>query len=248
MIAKLFDGTKVHCLRKPEAKMLDHHVEGYLQNGISIKDGDVVLDVGANIGIFGVRAMQKAKNVTVYCFEPIPSTYNHLLSNIKLNAFNNFVPFNLALSDTNSQKNYYFYEACSGNASAVDLTERADVSTVECPQTKLDDFYQEMKLSSPDFIKCDVEGAELLVFKGAAETIKANKPIVMAEILRKWSAKYNYSPNEIFKLFFDIGYLAFTTSGYHLTPFHEMTEETVETNFFFLHSIKHAQIINRFLA
>ena len=36
MIAKLSDGTKVHCLRKPEAKMLDHHVEGYLQNGISI--------------------------------------------------------------------------------------------------------------------------------------------------------------------------------------------------------------------
>jgi hypothetical protein len=44
----LHDGTAIYCLRKPEAKMLDHHVDGYLQNGITIKDGDVVFDVGAN--------------------------------------------------------------------------------------------------------------------------------------------------------------------------------------------------------
>ena len=42
----LHDGTAIYCLRKPEAKMLDHHVDGYLQNGIAIKDGDVVFDVG----------------------------------------------------------------------------------------------------------------------------------------------------------------------------------------------------------
>lgn len=69
---KLNDGTKVYCLKAPEAKMLDHHVDGYLQNGISIKDGDVVFDVGANIGIFGVRATQRSKDVKVFCFEPIP--------------------------------------------------------------------------------------------------------------------------------------------------------------------------------
>ena len=51
----LSDGTKVYCLKAPEAKMLDHHVEGYFQHGISIKDNDVIFDVGANIGIFGIR-------------------------------------------------------------------------------------------------------------------------------------------------------------------------------------------------
>ena len=70
--AKLSDGTAVHCLRRPEARMLDHHVDGYLQHGIEINDGSVVFDVGANIGVFGVRALQKAKNVSVFCFEPIP--------------------------------------------------------------------------------------------------------------------------------------------------------------------------------
>jgi hypothetical protein len=49
---KLVDGSPVFALRSSEARMLDHHVEGYLTNGIQINDGDVVLDVGANIGVF----------------------------------------------------------------------------------------------------------------------------------------------------------------------------------------------------
>ena len=69
---KLRDGTVIYCLRKPEAKMLDHHVEGYLQHGIAINDGDVIFDVGANIGVFGIRALQYGPNVKSYCFEPIP--------------------------------------------------------------------------------------------------------------------------------------------------------------------------------
>ena len=78
---KLNDGTKVYCLKAPEAKMLDHHVDGYLQNGIAINDGDVIFDVGANIGIFGVRATQKHKDVKVYCFEPIPDIAEVLSQN-----------------------------------------------------------------------------------------------------------------------------------------------------------------------
>lgn len=78
---KLSDGTKVYCLKAPEAKMLDHHVDGYLQHGISINDDDVIFDVGANIGIFGVRATQRKKNVKIYCFEPIPEIAEVLSKN-----------------------------------------------------------------------------------------------------------------------------------------------------------------------
>ena len=78
---QLRDGTKVFCLRAPEAKMLDHHVEGYLNHGIAIKDGDVVFDVGANIGVFGVRAIQNQPNTVVYCFEPIPDILEVLQKN-----------------------------------------------------------------------------------------------------------------------------------------------------------------------
>lgn len=81
---RLSDGTKVYCLKSPEAKMLDHHVEGYLQHGISIKDGDVIFDVGANIGIFGIRAVQNYPNARVFCFEPIPDIFDVLKKNAEL--------------------------------------------------------------------------------------------------------------------------------------------------------------------
>ena len=77
----LLDGKPIYCLRAPEAKMLDHHVDGYLQHGININDNDIVFDVGANIGVFSVRAIQKAKNVKAYCFEPIPEIAEVLRKN-----------------------------------------------------------------------------------------------------------------------------------------------------------------------
>jgi nonribosomal peptide synthetase DhbF len=61
--------------------MLDHHVDGYLKNGIEIKGGDIIFDVGANIGIFGIRAIQSFPDTTVYCFEPIPEINEVLQKN-----------------------------------------------------------------------------------------------------------------------------------------------------------------------
>ena len=97
-----------------------------------------------------------------------------------------------------------------------------------------------------DFIKCDVEGAELLVFKGGRQSIERDKPIVFAELLRKWSAKFNYHPNEVLELFRDLGYLCFSVKNGRLAEFSLMDEATLETNFFFLHRQEHADKIARF--
>lgn len=209
--------------------------------------GKYFYDIGANIGWHSLTLAARFRDAIFFCFEPIPKTYEYLQDNIALNAFDNIRTYNIALSNSNSPHDYYFYEACSGNASAVNLTAREDVRKVECPQTRLDDLVQESgPCCPPDFIKCDVEGAELLVFQGARETIARYKPVVMAEILRKWSAHYHYNPNEIFHLFAVLGYRAFTTDGYFLRKFSKMTEESDETNFFFLHAERHAIQIERF--
>jgi len=208
---------------------------------------DTFFDIGANIGWHSLTLASSYRDARFLCFEPIPDTFKHLQDNIMLNAFTNISTYNLALSNVTTKKDYFFYTACSGNASAVDLSTRPDVKTIECTEVKLDELMEESSLPKPDFIKCDVEGAELLVFQGATETIRNGKPVVMAEILRKWSARYGYNPNEIFQMFQAMGYLAFTTDGYALKPFAEMTDDTLETNFFFLHEKEHALQIRRFL-
>ena len=69
----LGDGTRVFCLQPQEAKVLDSHIEGYMNHGIQVSPGDTVFDVGANIGMFGLRMAQRCGgDVRVIAFEPIP--------------------------------------------------------------------------------------------------------------------------------------------------------------------------------
>jgi hypothetical protein len=119
------------------------------------------------------------------------------------------------------------------------------VQTFQCQVRTLDSFTAETG-TRVDFIKCDVEGAELLVFQGGIETIRRDKPVVLSEILRKWSAKFNYDPNEIFALFREIGYQVYTAHGGKLVEFGLMDENTIPTNYFFLHPEKHAELVRRY--
>jgi FkbM family methyltransferase len=71
---KMPDGTIVFCIQPAEAKVLDSHIEGYMTNGIRVEPGDTVFDVGANIGLFGIRMAQRCDgDITIFAFEPIPA-------------------------------------------------------------------------------------------------------------------------------------------------------------------------------
>jgi hypothetical protein len=96
----------------------------------------------------------------------------------------------------------------------------------------------------PDFIKCDVEGAELLVFQGGLSTLATYKPIVFSEMLRKWTRPFGYQPNDMLAYFKKLGYSCFAVGekGTHLIT--EVTEETVETNYVFLHFEVHVTLID----
>lgn len=107
----------------------------------------------------------------------------------------------------------------------------------------MDDWNKENNIY-PDFIKCDVEGAELLVLKGGEETLKSKKPVIFIELLRKWAQKFNYHPNEVIKFLKNLGYKCFIISNNNLIEVLEITETIQETNFIFLHEEKHKVIIN----
>jgi FkbM family methyltransferase len=212
-----------------------------------VADGDNFFDIGANIGWYSINIAASRRASTVYAFEPIPTTYARLGENLALNACPNIRPYNFGLSEQAGEFTFYYPPEGSGNASAVNLTGRSDVRTAQCEVRTLDGFTADTGIRV-DFIKCDVEGAELLVFKGGLQTIARDKPVVLAEILRKWSAKFGYNPNQIFELFRAIGYQAYTAEGGRLAPFGSMDDDTIPTNYFFLHPEKHAEQLRRHAA
>ena len=106
---KLSDGTEVFCLRSAEAQVLDYHINGYLHKSIKIKDGDVLFDIGANIGVLGVRMMQLYPNATLYAFEPILPIFEVLKANAQRYAPNRFKVFNCGISDSNETVTFSYF-------------------------------------------------------------------------------------------------------------------------------------------
>ena len=208
-----------------------------------IEDDFKIFDIGANIGWYTLNFAKVSDNVEIFSFEPIPNTYHQLKWNVEINSVHNVKIFNFGFSNMSGMLQFYYNPDESGNASAANLSERDNSQKMILQVKRLDDFIVECG-NKVDFIKCDVEGAELFVFQGGLKTITDNKPIIFTEMLRKWSAKFNYHPNEIINLLAGAGYRCFIARGMKLVEVSEIDEDTVETNFFFLHSVKHAEKID----
>ena len=211
-----------------------------------INDGDTVFDIGGNIGFYSIHLSCQYPNSKFFTFEPIPKTYACLKENVENNNLKNINIYNWGLSNKNDELDFFYYPEGSGNASLSNLSERDTVVTVKAKIKKLDEEWDSFNVKNVDFIKCDVEGAELFAFEGGKTVISDNKPIVFTEILRKWSAKFGYHPNDILKFFSELGYQCFYSKEDHLFEITEVTESTVETNFFFLHSDKHSDLIKKY--
>jgi FkbM family methyltransferase len=209
-----------------------------------INTKSVVFDIGANTGWYALNIAKHLPKTKIYAFEPIRSTYAFLKRNIKLNNLHNIQTHNFGFSKENKKIDFYYYPEGSGNASLANLTHKRSVKKISCLVKTIDSFVQKNHISI-DFIKCDVEGAELFVFQGGLEIIKRDKPIIFSEILRKWTAKFKYNPNDIIQLFHSIGYQCFSIRNKSLKEFQIMNVKTKETNFFFLHTIKHKSLIKQ---
>lgn len=66
---------------------LREEVDEYFEAGVVVRPGDVVLDVGANVGLFAMRVAERtAGDVTIHCFEPAAPTYATLAQNLRVHA------------------------------------------------------------------------------------------------------------------------------------------------------------------
>jgi FkbM family methyltransferase len=214
---------------------------------LSFAEADsVIVDIGANIGWYSILLGGKAAKGRVIAFEPIPSTIGFLRKNLALNGTTNVELHEHGLSDEEKELVFFFHPHLSGATSAQNLLDNADAIEVRAQVKRMDDVLA----SEPriDLLKCDIEGAEIFALRGGMETIERTKPVLFIEMLRKWTAKFGYQPNDIIALLGTIGYQCFAVEeGGHLSRFDRMEEFTVATNFIFLHRTKHAGLESRYL-
>jgi len=147
-------------------------------------------------------------------------------------------PHAFGLSDKEATLPFYFDPTLSVAASLRNLHEDRPKQMIACPLRRMDDVLPAMT-SRIDLLKCDIEGAEIFMLRGGIETIKRTRPVLFVEMLRKWSAKFGYHPNDIIVLLAGIGYRCYAIDGERLVPTTEVTDDTRQTNFLFLHPATH---------
>ena len=95
-------------------------IQEYSEDNFSINHDDIVVDVGAHIGLFALFASQFCNNGKIFCFEPIQENYKMLIENININQIKNIYPNNLAVTKDTSTAKIFLNDDESGHSMFVE--------------------------------------------------------------------------------------------------------------------------------
>lgn len=196
-----------------------------------LQDHDVVLDIGANIGIMTAKLAQRCRKGKVHAFEPITENFNALTRIVAHFRFDNVVLHPYALGEAPGEIQMVMPEVqnvkMQGLSHVVhdsieDFNEGQHYSV---PIHTLDDLAGQ--LGKVRAIKIDVENFEYFVFKGATELLKRDRPMIYCEL---WD---NANRVKCFDfLTQEVGYQIQILEGGQLIPFDPKVH--VRQNFFFV--------------
>ena len=220
---------------------------------IGMRENESALDIGANFGIY-THFMSKVVGRTgkIYAFEPVPFTFETLKIVARILGFtHNAELINKGCSDENGTIEFSVPVQDSGAFAAGQayIGKRNDdhagkekqvrwnaTRKVEAEIVRLDDFLPEIKDLS--MVKADIEGAELLCFRGAEKMISKHLPTVICEINPWFMEGFGLKLEELTDFFLEKGYdLYFYTEDKTGKKYLRETavRDIVEDNYVFLH-------------
>lgn len=175
-----------------------------------LRPGMTFIDVGANVGQYSLLASTAVGGTgCVHAFEPVPALFASLSENVSANRLGNVrlnraalwhEPGELVLSlAASDRENVGAYSVGAGN----------EATAVRSPAMRLDDYAAENALERIDFIKMDVEGAELFALQGMREVLRRHTPMLLLELAEPTLERLRCSPRQVWDLLVtDLGYRA----------------------------------------
>ncbi len=164
-----------------------------------------MIDVGANVGLHSIKVARKVPQARILAFEPVGATVASLRRNIEKNGVADRIEvLQVALSDHDGElrmtKGLH-----ATNFVVPDEAAAADRATERVPCRRLDDFL-DGRIERVDLIKCDVEGSELGVMRGASAALQRFRPVIFVEIIERYSRRYGQATAAVFDYFHEHGY------------------------------------------
>jgi FkbM family methyltransferase len=180
-----------------------------------VEVGDVCFDVGANVGDVAVfLARLVTPGGSVMAFEPVFRVYSMLCERVQAdpNLKAPIISLPWGLSDQVEPRAISTPNGEHGLASLASSdvwkdVHQATIATQTCDFTTLDTILADERYPRPDFMKIDVEGAELLVLRGGSEAFKRGfRPLMLIELFAPWERAFGYGPWDVLELLADLGY------------------------------------------
>jgi FkbM family methyltransferase len=181
-------------------------------------EGDVVVDVGANIGFFTVLAsILVGPTGRVVAFEPSAENVERLRANLAYNDCKNVTVIEKAVANQVGEVELFINSGNSGGNALWDIgewpgyTEENGIPvSVAVPATTLDAEWEQLRLPAPKLIKIDVEGADQRVLEGASDLLARQKPrFVVAELHPFGLARMGCSQRSLRGFIESLGYSTF---------------------------------------
>jgi FkbM family methyltransferase len=173
-----------------------------------LKTGDIVVDVGANIGLISLAAASLVGDTgRVVCIEPNPRTFRYLRKNVELNRFSHCTTFNCAVGEQSGT-------TLISNGRFDDINRIVAEDGVSVPLVTLDEILSEIS-GRIRLLKIDVEGYELYVLKGAVNSL---------EVFEDNFARFGYRTADLLALVRDSGFdvlFTFSANGLRREPIHD---------------------------
>ncbi len=204
-----------------------------------ISPGSICLDIGAAYGRYAFVMSKLAGNSgCVFSFEPGNYSFKVLSNVVRFHRLKNVTLVKRALADKKGAAELSTpikRDGKIGPSLAYLTTEKFDNNcAVELVKAiTLDDYCSEINIPRVDFIKCDVEGAELLVFKGAKDVIVRYKPTVLCEVDKGHLKRFSLTPEQIYDFFCQRNYKSFILKE---KKFEKVNCIKENHNYFFIHS------------
>jgi FkbM family methyltransferase len=136
-----------------------------------VRPESVFYDVGANVGFYSLLASSLVGAGKVFAFEPVLRNLNYLRKHLALNRVTNVEVLAFALSDKKGTASFRIEQ--TGFRGHLSSEGDTTVST-----ETLDSLVEEGRILPPNYIKMDIEGAELMALQGARETFARYRPVL----------------------------------------------------------------------
>ena len=157
------------------------YVEEIYEKYHNVTRGQIIVDIGANVGMFTVKVAKKVgPQGLVISIEPEDANFSLLKKNVQLNSLKNVILIRKAIGSFKGVEKFLISDSSATHSLALSkIRPKKIIKVIEIEIDTLDNIIQQLGISRIDLLKIDVEGAELEVLKGAEGSLKITRNIAM---------------------------------------------------------------------